>query len=274
MERLKTTRNNQRPFWAAICVAALSAIAFAQNAPRPFDSVLKGERPLTPREVLDLLAAVRKELNGKVYHLQYGGGDSGAYVKMGADGRPRVLRMTSGSDRYSGVVGGADGTDRVVRQSHADALNLVQYTGVQAQSCRGTPLGQELVVEYNRPLAGGAWQSEARTRTDHEFGEPIFEMLSSAISMADGGRQEIAARTARRLVAVGRQANEPDGPTSGSQRSLWIDIERMSPIQWSMSLPEVRAQSVGVNPAMVITFARDETVDLKLPSAATPGCIP
>jgi hypothetical protein len=77
---------------------ATSPVPLAQVLNPPARDFLNTNRPLQPAEIAAVLAATRVAISGKTCRLSYVPNGPGPEVLMGANGRPRFMRTTSGYD--------------------------------------------------------------------------------------------------------------------------------------------------------------------------------
>lgn len=244
-------------------VMATSPAAPSQALNPPARDILNTDRPLQPAEIAAVLAATRVALSGKACRLSYVPNGPGPDVLMGANGRPRFVRAISGYDYGSGGGGDGSGNRTQFHQSgHVDVDTFTEYTGRSARKCDGTPLDDELVIEYEHKSTDDRWTVKARTRTLLEFAAPVFDMLAGITPVESGNRRSFDDRVGRALVApwklpAGALSSAP--LPAGARQSIWIDTVSMLPLRWSISMPAM--------PEYGLSFTYDSSLDLRPPDA-------
>jgi hypothetical protein len=153
-------------------------------------------------------------------------------------------------------------------RAHVDLVTFTEYTGRAASKCDGTALNDHLVIEYEHRSTDNRWTARARTRAFDEPLSPVFDILSGSTPATSGDRRSFDDRTARALAApwkppAGAQSGGPLPP--GTTQSLWIDIESLLPLRWSISVPpNPEIGSPGI-PDYGLSFTYDSSVDLQPP---------
>jgi hypothetical protein len=258
----------------AACAVCLLMAGAAQRLNPSARELLQLDRALLPAEVSQVLEAVRNQIAGRTCRLSYMPGGMGPEMLMGRSGWPRLMRMTSGFNSVTGGAVSAAGGSVPVPSSeiHVDVLTVVEYTGEPARRCDGQRIEGDLVIEYEHRSDRG-WSATARTRTDHDVLSPVFNMLAGALPVEAGGRREIDGRLARALVARYKlPSGAMGGPPAGTMQSLWIEIERLLPLRWSLSVPAATDRPAipdyGMSFTYDIPFAPNP-----LPNVNRPDCI-
>lgn len=242
-----------------LLIFGLSALAVSSAAPPQAVNpaardILRGDRPLLKAEIAVVLEAARRAVSGKTLRLAYTATGPGPEVLMGNNGRPRVLRLMAG-----------------------DAITFIHYTGAPARSCGGAALDGELVVEYERRSGDDRWTATARTRTSMEVTAAVFDMLAGGIALESGDRTQIGTRSARAVIAPWKppQGAQADDRPVGATQALWIDIESLLPLRWSISVPSNPARGTPGVPDYSMSFIYDSTSDLTPPELTViPACVP
>ena len=191
---------------------------------------------------------------------------------MGANGRPRFMRSTSGYDYQSGSVGVSGNGNRTQSQpsGHVDVITFTEYTGRSAQRCDGTALDAELVVEYEHKSTGDRWTVKVRTRTLLEVAATVFDMLAGTTPVESGDRRSFDDRVGRGLVAPWTlpPGVQPGGPLpAGISQSIWIDTVSMLPLRWSISRPAIPEQNIPAIPDYGMLFVYHSSLVLQPPDA-------
>ena len=58
-------------------------------------------------------------------------------------------------------------------------------------------------------------------------------------------------------------------------QSLWIDVETLLPLRWSLSVPAVPAQGIPAFSGYGLSFTYDASIEVTVPDGlAAPDCIP
>lgn len=233
----------------ALALAALQAI---NPSPR---AIIRDTRALQSAEIAQVLTASRQAVSGKTFRMTYVAGGPGAEFVMDADGRPAWMRMTSG-------VG--EGSD------HVDVITVLHYTRTPARACDGHPLDGELVVEFERRVPPGAWSAKARTRAA-EVAAPIFDALTGVTTLASGGfRDFYGGRRARAFTAAWNNPSNPD--VKGATQSLWVDVESLLPLRWSIAVPA--GSDRPAIPDYGLSFEYDTAIDIHAPDGIrAPDCV-
>jgi hypothetical protein len=254
----------RRPFSRAaipLAIALVAATGLAQTTPAARD-IVKNSKPLSPAEIVVVLAAVREALAGKIYRLSYTPSSPGPLLSMGSDGRPRMMRTASGHDSPQG---------------HEDVVNVTVYTRELAKRCDETNLGRKLVIEYEHTSTDDRWAVTARTRSASETFTPIFEMLTGDISTESGEIKRVGDHTARALVGAFRlpPGAIPSSPLQARMRqSLWIDTTSLLPVRWSLIVPPAPEFGVPANVDYGFWFTYDVATELRPPDGiAAPTCV-
>ena len=233
--------------------------------------LVKANRPLTEAEVAAVLAASRQEVTGHVLHMAYQPDGPGPDMLMRADGLPLYLRATSGREFRSSSAW--NGGSQVTRSGHVDAVTFIHYTGSPAVGCDGTPRGSELVLEYENE--GSGWTVNARTRTPTEINSAAFDMLAGNVAVRSGQFLSVLNRPARAFVAPYKLPPEAAGGLpAGTTESLWLDVESLRPVRWTIRVPAVPAQGIEGLPDFGVTFTYAPSVNLRPPKGVkAPSCV-
>ena len=236
----------------ALAFAAMQAL---NPSPR---AVIRDMRALRPAEIAQVLAASRQAIAGSAFRMAYVAGAPGPEVVMDIDGRPAWMRTTSGFDTPSG---------------HVDFVDVLHYTRTLARACDGRALDRELVVEYERRTPPGVWSVKARVKSDMEVGRPIFDMLSGATAVESGGFRDFdGSRRTRAFTAPWTTAPGGIGGPVGAPQSLWIDVESLRPLRWSLVVPA--PGDLPAIPEYGLSFTYDTTIDVRAPDGVTaPDCV-
>jgi hypothetical protein len=259
---------------------ATSPSATSQMVHTPAREILKAGRALQPQEIAIALAGAREAVAGKTCRLSYTPNGPGPEVLMGANGRPRFVRGTSGYDYRSGALSGNSGNGRIQteQRGHIDLVTFTDYTGRSARKCDGTAVDGELVLEYERRSSDDHWTVTARTRTPHDFAASLFDMLAGTTPVEAPPWRSSADRVGRAFVAPwklppGAQAGGPLPP--GVTQMLWIDTGSLLPLRWSISIPAMPEQGIPAIPGYGLLFTYDSSLDLQPPGdVAPPDCMP
>ena len=260
------------------CVMATSRTAPSQVLNPSARDILNTDRSLQPAEIAIILAASRQAVSGKTFRLSYIPKGRGPEVLMGANGRPRFVRLISGYDGSWDMSVDANGISAQSQQrGHVDVVTFTEYTGRSARKCDGTPLDAELVIEYEHKSNDDRWTVKARTRTPMEVLSPVFDLLAGVTPVESGNRRVFDDRVGRALVApwklpAGAQSGGPL-PT-GVRQSLWIDTVSMLPLRWSISVPAMAERGIPAIPDYGLSFTYDASQDLRPPDAIlTTDCV-
>jgi hypothetical protein len=261
---------------AAASALATSPAVRAQTPARSAAEILKTDRPLQADEVAIVLAAARAAISGKAVRLSYVPDGPGPEMLIGKDGRPRYVRTASGYDYRSGRVAADGNGNRSQDESsgHVDVVNFTEYTGRVARKCDGTPLKEELVIEYERRSVDDRWNAKARAATSREVGMPVFDILAGATKVELGGTRSFGDRVGRALVAPWTlPAGAIGGPVpDGVRQSLWIDTLSFLPLRWSISAPA--GGGLPAIPDYGMSFTYDASLDLRPPDGVqAPDCV-
>jgi hypothetical protein len=270
-----------KPGWLLLAVAFGTAIvpaAPSQTLDPPARVILGAARPLQPAEIAIVLTAAREAVAGKTCRLSYAPNGPGPEVLMGANGRPRFVRATSGRDYVSSASSSSftngNGVTTQSRQSgHVDVVTFTEYTGQPARKCDGTAADGDLVIEYEHQSSDDRWKVTARTRTPHEFAAPLFDMLAGVTPVESGDRRTIGDRVGRALVAPWTlpPGTLPGSPLpAGVSQSLWIDTVSMLPLRWSISMPAMPERGIPAIPDYGLSFTYDSSLDLRPPDGLVP----
>ena len=232
--------------------------------------ILNADRPLQPAEIAAVLMAAREAVSGKTFRVSYVPNGLGPEVLMGANGRPRIIRTTSGYDYSSGTASGDSNGNRTQSQQsgHVDLITFTEYTGRSARKCDGTLLDDELVIEYEHKSTDDRWTAKVRRRTLMEIAAPVFDMLTGITPVESGDRRSFDDRTGRALVAPwklppGAQAGGP--LPAGATQSIWIDTVSMLPLRWSISMLATPDRGIPPIPDYGVSFTYDPSLDLRPP---------
>jgi len=229
-------------------------------------NIINSPRPLVESETAIVLEHVRAVVSDKKARLSYVPGGPGPEVIMGPTGWPRSVRTTSGYD-----FGARDG-----RSGHVDLITLTNYTGAASQRCDGPALNGELIIEYEYRNPPDRWTVKARTRALLEPLAPLFDALAGRTRLQTGEQQQIDGRMARAFVAPFQiPPGGQGGPPAGTTQSLWIDVETLLPLRWSLSVPAVPARGTPAFSGYGLSFTYDASIELNVPDGlTTPTCIP
>jgi hypothetical protein len=241
----------------ALCVLVLALVAEGQILNPSARDVLRQSRSLIEAEVALVLAAARVAVDGRTFRLSYEPGGPGADIQMESDGRPRYIRFTTGE------------------QGHGDTVTFLHYTRIRARSCDGTAQPGDLILEYENKGAG--WTVKARTRSIAELNDAAFDMLAGRRVVTAGPIQKLNNRTVRPFVAPFQL---PDGalggPPPGTTMALWLDIDSLVPVRWSVRLPVSPELGIPTGlPDFGLVFTYLDGVDLQPPTEiVAPDCVP
>ena len=247
--------------------------------------ILKTDRPLLPAEIARVLDAAREALKGRTFRLSYQPGGMGPEILIGATGRPRYMRSVSGVGEVSasavaGAVAGAAGDTSFSARSdaarHVDIITFTDFTGTRARKCDGSALDGELVIEYEHRSDTDRWTVKARRETMHEFAGALFDVLSGSSPIESGDRRQIGDRETRALRSAFRPPSDSnsDPVMSKATQALWIDLETLLPVRWSLSIPAVPERGIPAIPDYGLSFTYG-AFDIRPPDGITPPtCIP
>jgi hypothetical protein len=254
------------------CAVCLFMPGAAQRLNPSAQELLQLDRPLLPAEVSRVLEAVRNQLAGRTCRLSYMPGGVGPEMLMGRNGWPRLIRMTSGFDNVTGAAASTGRGSTPSPEIHVDVITVIEYAGEPARRCDGQPIEGDLVIEYEHRSDKG-WTVTARARTDHDVLSPVFKMLAGAMALDAGVRREIDGRTTRAVVAPYKlPPGAMGGPPAGTTQTLWIDVERLLPRRWELSVPT--AADRPAIPDYGMSFTYDVPFDWHEPSNVDrPDCI-
>jgi hypothetical protein len=249
---------------AVLVLVFLGAAPWSQAPAGPAREVLKSDRELSASEIAAVLSEVRREVAGKTLRLGYAPGGPGVEIRMGTDGRPRLLRT---------------GTEQVTPQGERiEVVTITEYTAMPARSCGGASLDGNLVVEFEYFNLDKRWVANARTRGWTELGSPLFDILAGDTAVQAGELRQIGNRPARALVAPYTHPPSPpnvqivDPLPQATMQSLWIDTASLLPLRWALALPA----HLPAGPSEYgLWFSYDEAIDLQRPGGvAMPECVP
>jgi hypothetical protein len=104
----------------------------------------------------------------------------------------------------------------------------------------------------------------------------LFDALAGRVKLQVGKQQEVDGRMARALVAPFHiPPGGQGGPPEGTTQSLWIDLETLLPLRWSLSVPAVPAQGIPAFSGYRLSFTYDASIELTVPDGFVPtDCIP
>jgi len=199
----------------------------------------------------DPLARSRQAIAGKTFHAVFSPGTAAADVRMGRDGRPRIVRWGP-SAVEAGFVGG-DGTS-----SHwTDVLtHVTEYTGRPARRCdAGAAPRGELIVRYEHTRSGNTWIATAFALPPEQNlpsgVDQALAMLRRSGPLANGGEGRIGGRPARELIAEWKSPYPAAAPPlitgdplpnvkrdpllDDTIQSLWIDTASSLPLRWEVT---------------------------------------
>jgi hypothetical protein len=229
----------------------------------------------------DPLARSRQAIAGKTFHAVFSPGTAAADVRMGKDGRPRIVRW--GPSAVEAGFVSSDGTG-----SHwTDVLtHVTEYTGRPARRCgAGAAPRGELVVGYEHRQSDNTWTATAfALAPDQNLPSGVDQalaMLRNARPITIGGQRRIGERPARELIAEWKSpypAAEPalitgdplpnvkgDPALDETIQSLWIDTESSLPQRWEVTRRGIVQQGFDF---------RYETIDLQPPAGVrAPDCV-
>ena len=242
---------------------------------------LKTSRPLLPAEITLVLDAAREALKGRTFKLSYQPGGMGPEILIGATGRPHYMRAVSGvGEVTASAVGGAGGDTSLSGRSdavrHVDIITFTDFTGTPARKCDGSAIDGELVIEYEHRSDTDRWTVKARRATMHEFAGALFDVLSGSSPIESGERRRIGDRETRALRSAFRPPSDSnsDPVMSEATQSLWIDLETLLPVRWSLSIPAVPERGIPAIPDYGLSFTYG-AFDLQPPDGITPPtCLP
>ena len=261
--------------WLLLTLAsamAASATVPAQRLNPSARDILNADRPLQPAEIAIVLAAAREAISGKTCRLSYQPNGPGPELLMGTDGRPRFMRAVSGYNEGAGSVQ-FDGNGNGILSPpgrHVEVVTFTEYTRRAAIKCDGTPLRDELVIEYEHKSTDERWTAKTRTRNRMEVLAPVFNMLTGTTPVESGSRRSFGDRVGRALAAPWElpAGAQPGGPLpAGVTQSLWIDTVSMLPLRWSLSMPAMPERGVPAIPDYGMSFTYDASLDLQPPDA-------
>jgi hypothetical protein len=255
-----------------LLLALTLGVAGQDQSSRPQD-LLQSDRPLRANEIATLMGAVRAAIAGKTVRLAYAPDGPGPDILFGPDGRRRIVRTVEG------ITGGLVGGDGAHTNWTTRVETIADYTGLPARRCDGTAMAGDLVIEY-RNENDTRWKARARASTDREIAAPILDMLADAGRLDSGELQTFAGRRARAITTawtppastgpdavIGDPApNVATAPRRGVQ-TLWIDVESLRPLRWSVTLPGT--------PSYTMIFTYDMSPEPQIPSGVSrPDCVP
>jgi hypothetical protein len=265
----------------ALLVAA-AAVAVGQSAGARLAAALRDPRPLTPAQIAATMSASRAAFAGKAFRwttdLDDANGRAGATeVLVGADGRPRFLRMNLAYE--AGFVGGITGRgEPTVTHRQVEARIVIEFTRQRARACGSSQSAGELIVEYRND--GGGWTAAALPAPHPGFPAGVFEILGGTLPVSSGSLAEIGNRRGRAFVGAWTPLHGPSAeppliigdplpnvrrqlsPVTPSQ-TLWIDVESLLPLRWETS------------GGHQYSFGYDPTLTIAAPAGVTPpDCVP
>jgi len=270
----------------ALIRVAVALVLVAQTLNPSAREMVNVERPLTAAEIAAVFAASRDALGGKTLRLAFAPTGVGPEFRIGAGGRPRIMRTTMSGQ--AGWVGGRTSDDPnapVERYEwHEDLIQISDYTGQPARRCDGTVEPGEMVIEYEHKSSTNAWTATARAQTTLGVRAPgyapLFNMLMGTTPATSGERTQLGDRPARAFVArwtpptdtgLVEIAGDPAPNVRGSvpdapfTQTLWIDTVTLLPLRWEVARPGVPAYGFNV-------FY--EPIDIQPPPAVqAPDCI-
>jgi hypothetical protein len=266
---------------------ALLAIALVQAVDPPPRQLLNAARPLTPSEIAVVLSASRDALAGRTLRLVSPLNGQGPELRMGRAGLPSAFRIAH--TIQGGFVGGilpGGGPPPPPTDYVEEVTTFIDYTGGTVRRCDGSREPGEMVIEYVRHGARGAWAATARRRTADDVGglgfASAFTMLRGAGSLMSGERRQIAGREARALTApwAPPPTNNVHAPSlsgdpapnaigdpvlEASVQSLWFDVASLLPLRWEVEKRGVRSDGFDII---------YESIDLQPPAGVqAPDCI-
>jgi len=239
-------------------LAALSlAVALQTLNPSP-RAVVRDTRVLQPAEIVQVLAASRQAVAGSALRLSFVVNGPGMDVVMADDGWPEWMRTTSGVGEP---------------EAHVDLVTIEHFTHTRARGCDGRAVNGDLVVEYEQRTPPGTWTVKARVRSDIEVGTPIFNMLSGATAVESGAFRDFdGGRRARAFTAPWTTPPGGIGGPVGAPQSLWVDVDSLRPLRWSLTVPE--QSGMPALPEYGLIFTYDEAIDVRAPDGVVaPDCV-
>jgi len=114
---------------------------------------------------------------------------------------------------------------------------------------------------------------EGAPKSDIEVGGPIFDMLSAATAVTSGGfRSFDGGRRERAFTAPWTTPPGGAGGPVGAPQSLWIDVESLLPLRWSITLPANRDDPALPEYGLSATY--DAAVSVRAPDGiSAPDCV-
>jgi endonuclease-8 len=261
---------------APVAVVAFTVAAQTINpSPR---AIIRLTRPLQPAEVTQVLDAARQAIAGRGARLSYVTGGPGIDIIMGTDGRPTWVRTTGTAEARSSAAGSVNGVPFTDSKSEQyDVVNIVHYTRTPGRACDGRALDAELLIDYEHKTPPDTWTVKTRTVGPLEPLSPIFNALSGSTALKsagfrdfDGGRRA-RAFTARFALPAGAVPADPDA-AAAMRQVLWIDVESLLPLRWSLALPPNPDIPPGFDYGLSFTY--DRTIAIDAPDGVTvPDCV-
>jgi hypothetical protein len=148
--------------WRVLVLSAAALVTASASAAQTLNpsarEVIRHSRALIDAGKAAVPAAARVAVDRHTFRLSYQPGGPGADIQMGADDKPRYIRMTSGE------------------RGQADTVTFLHYARLAARGCDGTTRPGELVREYENK--GSAWTVKARTRSALELADAAFDTLA------------------------------------------------------------------------------------------------
>ena len=265
---------------ATLVVFIVPCVVCTKTPNQPAAVLIRESRRLSRAEVVRVLEGSRRAIAGKALRLADGSGQPSPAVIMAANGRPRLLHVAFGFDgssasaiaawRAAGRIAPATGPET----THVDVIAITEYTGRAARHCDGGTSDGELVLDYEHHTPPDQWSVKARKRSEVEF-PAVFDMLAGAIPLESGELRTIDSHSARAFIGPWQAPRDgiyrPNIPRSAEQ-SLWIDVESLLPVRWSIAIPE---QIEGAATHNSLVFLYDGSIDIHAPEGmTTPECIP
>jgi hypothetical protein len=218
---------------------------------------LANPAPLGADEITQVLDAARAAAAQRTFWVSSSfAGTPSLELLLGSDGRPVLIKVTSGID--------TSGAAQPAR--HVTVEVLTHYLRQPAVYCDGSSAPGELVAEYEN--VGDGWTVSMRHSVDGS-GEltPISAALRGEVALVDAGALTIAGRVARGLKAPWNP-REPGGAIApDAAQTLWLDVESLLPLRWSVTM----AVTAGATPVDYGFFlVPDDTIELRIPAGVRP----
>jgi hypothetical protein len=261
---------------ATVVVYVVCCVACSQRVKKqPPGVLIRESRHLVAAEVVQVLEGSRQAIAGKALRLAESPGQTAPEMIMGTNGRPRVLSETSGFEGSSWNGRGSPTTP--LERTNVHVIHITEYTGRVARRCDGRVGAGELVVDYEHRTPPDQWYINARTRSQYDFAAPAFDILAGVTPVESGEIRTIDGHTARAFVGPWHAPRDaiyvPSIPRSAAQ-SLWIDVESLLPVRWSIAIPTGPGIGGATTPNS-LAFLYDDSLDIHTPEGVTaPDCVP